>query len=155
LWGWPHDADTLAELKRVGADSNWHLAQMKVPEAWAFWTEERKQRLPAEAETPLPGADVLIGHPDTGYSDSPEVRGRYRLPGHSFLRDRDGKELDDARDDLQRVGPTGPLQFPGHGTTTASLLASGEHDASAPPEAYGVAPGARVLPLRVSRSVIH
>ena len=42
--------------------------------------------------------------------------------------------------------------FPGHGTHTASIIASGNSPDGKP---WGVAPGAKILPLRVSSSVIH
>ena len=143
LWGWPYDDATQQEIDRVREQPDWHLDQMNVRPAWDVWQQQHPGR--------VPGDGILVGHPDTGYTDHPDLTGRFQLPGHSFLQD----EID-ARDDLIDVGGVLPKQ-PGHGTATASVIASSEDDPAIAnaKEVFGVAPGARVLPLRVSRSVIH
>jgi hypothetical protein len=141
LWGWPYDRETQQRIEQLRQAADWHLTQMRVRPAWDRWRAEH----PGQA----PGAGILVGHPDTGYSDHPSVKDRFLTPGRSFLRDEHGEDIDDARDDLRVVGP-GVLQTPGHGTATASVIASDGALAI-----QGVAPGARVLPLRVSRSVVH
>jgi hypothetical protein len=148
LWGFPYERKVRDEIERLRKQHDWHLAQMRVREAWALWNE----RFP----NLLPGHDILVGHPDTGYSEHPEVRSVFKLPGRSFLRDARGIEEPSALDDLRVVGGE-LIEAPGHGTGTACVIASGERDQteSGAPEAFGVAPGSRVLPLRVSRSVIH
>jgi hypothetical protein len=150
LWGQPYDDDVEQEIARVRTDTAWHLAQLNVRDAWSVW----------RAKHPNPGRElgdgIVVGHPDTGYSDHPEVAARWKLPGRSFLRDENGNDVGDGRDDLRETGEA-IIENPGHGTATASVIASGERDqgAAGAAEVYGVAPGARVLPLRVSRSVVH
>src|SRR5215207_844977 len=148
FWGLPYRKEVRDTIEKLRQASDWHLAHMRVREAWALWNE----RFP----NLLPGHGILVGHPDTGYSEHPEVRSVFKLPGRSFLRDARGIEEPSALDDLRVVGGE-LIEAPGHGTGTACVIASGERDQteSGAPEAFGVAPGSRVLPLRVSRSVIH
>lgn len=140
LWGWPYDAATARAIAIGSRDKHWHLDHLNVRGpggAWERWREEHPGK--------VPGHGVIIGHPDTGYTKHAEISG-HLLPGQSFLGD---DSQTDGFDDLRKVG-VGVLQHPGHGTGTASVIVSAE-----PGEAFGVAPGAKVLPLRVSRSVIH
>ncbi|HUG16839.1 MAG TPA: S8 family serine peptidase, partial [Thermomicrobiales bacterium] len=138
LWGWPYDAETAARIARDSVAKDWHLTRLNVRAAWDRWRAEHPGR--------VPGDGVVVGHPDTGYTDHAEVLAHLLLPGESFLR---GEEGSDGRDDLRKTGLR-VLQHPGHGAGTASVIASAEAG-----HAFGVAPGAKVLPLRVSRSVIH
>src|SRR5688572_27978855 len=46
----------------------------------------------------------------------------------------------------------GFVHFPGHGTSTGSIIVVANNPAD---KHWGVAPGAKLLPLRVSSSVIH
>lgn len=93
----------------------------------------------ARAQFGVTGAGVRVGHPDTGYTAHPQIAGpRLRIAdGYDFVAD-----AADPRDPM-----TG--SHPGHGTATASVIFSGAADL------HGVAPGAEVVPLRVSDSVIH
>ncbi|GAA4790612.1 S8/S53 family peptidase [Lysobacter hankyongensis] len=93
----------------------------------------------ARAQFGVTGAGVRVGHPDTGYTAHPQIAGpRLRIgDGYDFVAD-----AADPRDPM-----TG--SHPGHGTATASVIFSGATDL------HGVAPGAEVVPLRVSDSVIH
>lgn len=89
------------------------------------------------------GAGVLIGHPDTGYTASPELFDGtpHRLEtarGYDYLDD------DDDPTDLDRGGP----RLFGHGTGTASVLFSGDGDV------WGVASEARLVPFRVAPSPV-
>lgn len=123
-------------------DPAWSIKVVKVFEAW--------QRFPANKE---PGADVIVGHPDTGYSEHPEIISNLLVKkGHDYVKDDE-----DAKDDLN----SGPLLFPGHGTGTSSVIVSpkdaqGNYGTSngTPIAVWGVAPGAKLIPLRVSRSVV-
>jgi len=116
----------------------WSLRAIGAPDDWGSGAGAR------------PGAGVLVGHPDTGYSDHPEIFGKIdATKGRDFLHD-DG----DARDEFERDAL---LPFPGHGTATASVLVS---DPGPQSHLYaggvtGVAPGARLVPLRISRSVVQ
>jgi thermitase len=85
------------------------------------------------------GQDVLIAHPDTGYTRHPQIRAAWRLDlGYDFVED-----AADARDPLN--GQSG-----GHGTATASVIASAVDE-----ELAGIAPRAKIVPLRVNDNVIH
>lgn len=123
-------------------DPSWSINEVKVPEAW--------KRFPPGKE---PGAQVVVGHPDTGYSTHPENVARLLTKkGQDFVKG-DG----DARDDLD----AGLLLFPGHGTGTSSVIIS-PRDAQGDfgtidgkkIAVWGVAPGAQLIPFRVSRSVV-
>ncbi len=123
-------------------DPAWSIKEVRVLEAWKLF--------PANKE---PGEEVIVGHPDTGYSEHPEIISRLLVKkGHDYVRDDA-----DAKDDLD----SGLLLFPGHGTGTSSVIVSpkdaqGDYGNSngAPIAVWGVAPGARLIPLRVSRSVV-
>ncbi|NOT87920.1 MAG: S8/S53 family peptidase [Lysobacter sp.] len=94
----------------------------------------------AQTRFGVTGAGVRIGHPDTGYTAHPQIAGpRLRIAdGYDFVDDDA-----DARDSMSGM-------HPGHGTATGSVIFS----ASAP-ELFGIAPGAELVPLRVSTAVIH
>jgi hypothetical protein len=123
-------------------DPQWSIKEIKVPEAWS--------RFPANKE---PGAQVIIGHPDTGYSEHPEILSNLLAKkGHDYV-----KNDSDAKDDLD----SGALLFPGHGTGTSSVVVSpkkaqGDFGSTngLPNAVWGVAPGAKLIPIRVSRSVV-
>ncbi|MFN2511945.1 MAG: S8 family serine peptidase [Pyrinomonadaceae bacterium] len=123
-------------------DPSWSIKEVKVLEAW--------RRFPANKE---PGEAVIVGHPDTGYSEHPEIVSRLLVKkGHDYVKDDA-----DAKDDLD----SGLLLFPGHGTGTSSVIVSpkdaqGDYGSSngKPIAVWGVAPGAKLIPLRVSRSVV-
>jgi len=123
-------------------DPAWSIREVKVSDAWRRFFAGR-----------VPGAGVVIGHPDTGYSEHPEIVTRL-LPkkGYDFV-----KEDGDPKDDLD----SGLLLFPGHGTGTSSVivspeLAQGDYGSinGKPIAVWGVAPGAKLIPVRVSRSVV-
>ncbi len=104
---------------------HWAVEQIGCREAWRRTT----------------GEGIRIGHPDTGYVDHPELAGAIGRGGYDFLEDDV-----DPHDVLTGIPPA---QFPGHGTGTASVIASRE-----PGQLIGAAPGATVLPFRIARSVI-
>jgi len=98
-----------------------------------------------------PGTGQRLGHPDTGYRPYPEIWPRNGLPV-PILAENGWDFLDDNAD------PTDDLVFlwPGHGTKTASVIVSPKGPqlvANAGAWVSGVAPGARLIPLRVTRSV--
>jgi hypothetical protein len=114
------------ELGKSTADPRWAIEQIGCPAAWERST----------------GTGVRVGHPDTGYVDHPQLLGAIE-GGYDFLEDDD-----DAHDVLTGIPP---FQFPGHGTGTASVLVSPQGGAL---DLVGAAPGARVVPFRVARSVV-
>ena len=98
----------------------------------------------ARTQFDVTGAGVRVGHPDTGYTAHPQIAGpRLRVAdGYDFVAG-----AADPRDPM-----TG--SHPGHGTATASVIFSGAADLQGG-GLHGIAPGAEVVPLRVSDSVIH
>ena len=94
----------------------------------------------AQTQFNVTGAGVRVGHPDTGYTAHPQIAGpRLRIAdGYDFVDDDP-----DPRDPM-----TG--KFPGHGTATGSVIFS-----DSAPTLFGIAPGAELVPMRVSNSVIH
>lgn len=132
---------------RTTADADWVLEFSNFREAWD----------PSAVPPPRPGSrprgeGIVVAHPDTGYTDHPELHQdtRYLVTSGRNYLERAGlltaSPSLDARDLL-----TGP--HPSHGTSTASVLMSAE----GPPDriaVYGVAPMVRVIPYRVTDFVI-
>jgi serine protease len=123
----------------ASADPEWSLKAARVLQAW--------QRFFTPGGAP-PGSGIVIGHPDTGYRPHPELRDNLLAElGYDFVRnDRD------ALDELDQ----GTLRTPGHGTSTASVIVSPRRAPEPGEQCYvsGVAPGAKIMPLRVTRSVV-
>jgi serine protease len=123
----------------------WSLELMKVPSAWQrFFPDGNKQ----------PGQGVVIGHPDTGFQPNPEI-----LPNLLIDKGFDFLDMDpDATDSLEEKPPGVLIANPGHGTGTSSVIISprGDQTPSNENEKFvsGVAPGARVMPLRITKSVV-
>jgi serine protease len=123
----------------------WSLELMKVPSAWQrFFPDGGKS----------PGEGVVIGHPDTGFQPNPEI-----LPNLLIDKGFDFLDMDpDATDPLEEKPPGILIANPGHGTGTLSVIISprGDQTPSNENEKFvsGVAPGARVIPLRITKSVV-
>lgn len=117
----------------------WALAHTCVQAAWA---------LPLPDGGKPQGENIVVGHPDTGYTRHPEFFDKDRL-----LIDR-GYDFEDGKQD-----PVDPLkgQAPGHGTATGSVIMGTVGDQSPKLEHFvsGVAPRSRLIPIRVSTSVVH
>ena len=131
------------EVVQESDDVNWCLKQLRVFEAWERYFPDRNK---------LPGDGIVIAHPDTGYTNHPEILDNLLLEkGFDFIEDDNN-----ATDELERAfGQV--INNPGHGTSTASVIISSQgKQANYPNEKYvtGVAPGAKLLPLRVSYSVV-
>lgn len=97
-----------------------------------------------------PGTGVAVGHPDTGYLEHPSIKEALLGRGFDFF-----EFASDAVDQSEK----GRLQWPGHGTRTASVIV-GRRDFSLFPEdpssirISGVAPNAQLMPLRVANRVV-
>lgn len=123
----------------------WSLELMKVPSAWQrFFPDAGKS----------PGEGVVIGHPDTGFQPNPEI-----LPNLLIDKGFDFLDMDpDATDPLEEKPPGVLIANPGHGTGTSSVIISprGDQTPSNENEKFvsGVAPGASVMPLRITQSVV-
>ena len=85
------------------------------------------------------GYGVLVAHPDTGHTRHPQIDNTRLLAEYGYnFEEGNGDPLD------RMTG-----SYPGHGTATASVIM-----ANAMP-VYGAAPQVRLIPYRVSDSVIH
>lgn len=121
---------------------DWSLAMCRIPEAW-------DHQLPSHGFGRSRGEGVVVAHPDTGYTkhheiwpaDGTDLRVLAEL-GFDFMQNK--------------PDPVDPLtgSFPGHGTGTASVIMSAVGP-SAAAFVSGAAPKAKIVPLRVSGSVIH
>lgn len=106
------------------------------------------------------GAGVRIGLPDTGYTDHPAVGvALYDLSNDRDFIDDDDDSLDPLR---RRRFPWQRFSSPGHGTASASIIAShgdpritGRRRRLKLSEIVGVAPAAEVLPLRATNSTVQ
>jgi hypothetical protein len=124
------------------AAHDWALREMRVPAAMALMRPAARG-----------GTGIVIGHPDSGYSDHPMLG----LTQLDLTRDRDViSGDDDARDPLHppRRRLFNLLPNPGHGTSTASVLV-GAGEGAAPGGFRGVAPSARLVPIRATESVVQ
>lgn len=114
------------------ADHQWSIKLCRIPEAW--------QLAVAAAGGDPQGKDILVAHPDTGFTGHPELDPPRVLAnlGFNFFE--------------EQADPTDPLtgEHPGHGTATGSVIMSGVD-----PNVAGAAPLARLVPLRVSDTVLH
>lgn len=111
----------------------WSLEQIRVPEAWDF----SENHATAKAY----GEDILIGHPDSGYRDHRELDAD-RLVTTS---DMDFIDEDDETEE--------PSENGNHGLGTATVIMSSRNQGTKP-YVTGVAPKARLMPLRVAKKTL-
>jgi hypothetical protein len=136
-------ADTRTD---VGAGSP---EQASLPDLyWAHDLIHWEAALAAMPEPVRGGVGIRIGHPDTGYTDHPNLT----LDGLDLDTDRDVIDGDDdAVDDLEQ-NPLWPLPFPGHGTSTASVMV-GHGDPAV--GIVGMLPASALVPIRATESVVQ
>lgn len=121
-------------------DPAWSLKAARITDAWAAH--------------PTRGEGILVGHPDTGYTrhfaiwSNDPAKNRLLIDEGIDYIDDDG----DGEDELQ----TDPGLFPGHGTGTASVIMATEGPVGSRAQslAGGAAPKAKLVPMRVTRTVI-
>ncbi|MDJ0655686.1 MAG: S8 family serine peptidase [Xanthomonadales bacterium] len=120
------------------SDPEWALHATRIPEAWD---------LPPNGGAKF-GKDIVVAHPDTGYTLHPEF-----IHGNRVLT---AKGFDFESDDTD---PADPLkgQAPSHGTSTGSVIMSTTGKQIPANHAFvsGVAPRAKLIPIRVSTGVVH
>lgn len=140
----PESGTSAAPLMGAVADSEWSLGPSgaNVLEAWKLFPPGS-----------VPGQGIWIGHPDTGY--------RF----HREIWMKDGPVRADLGWDFVKAGPDpvdafeeGTLKNPGHGTRTSSVIVSPrgrQLSGDSTRGVSGVAPGARLIPLRVANGVVQ
>ena len=131
-------ASSSADDPATATEFDWSLRKANVLAAWPLFGGR------------LPGAGVVVGHPDTGYTLHPELADPSRLlinAGFDFDDDDS-----DATDDLN----DGFLDNPSHGTGTGSVILSGVGAAGggSGPFVSGAAPNASLIPIRTTETVV-
>ena len=115
----------------VPESPTWALDNIRVPAAWAYSARRGHK---------TKGDGILIAQPDTGVTDHPELV-------EAIDRTR-WVDLLDGGDPIDPLQPNDPLDNPGHGTGTGSVVIS--RDAGI---VTGSAPAARLVPIRCIESV--
>lgn len=120
----------------------WHLRALKVEEAWDCFTDKG-----------TPGQGVMVAVVDTGYTDHPEILDCLtRETGQPHRVS--GVDLLDGEDPRDSLDGHPPLAFPSHGTSVASVIASRiSPSVEGNQTVDGIAPGAQILPVRVTTNV--
>lgn len=134
------------------ADTEWSLKHVRAEAAWLLLRAE--QNRPANAEA----TGVIVAHPDTGYREHPEFWNAD--PSTSpVMFDKGWNFVEDNARPFDPLIDDGAFPNPGHGTKSGSVIVSppGKQWTGGAPTDYvsGIAPGARLVPLRVHTSVIH
>jgi subtilisin family serine protease len=138
------DLPAEAGLRAADASAQ-HLPGTDAP-IWALDNIHCREAWTVAAGGAAMGAGIVIGQPDTGFTDHPE------LGGNALDLTRDWDVLrndDDAHDPLERRWWF-PLDSPGHGTSTASVIVSREQF-----RVTGAAPRATLVPMRAVKSVVQ
>jgi len=128
---------------------DWHLERISARAVWSAHRARGKE----------PGEGVTVAILDTGYTPHPELAMTpdATSPVSAWL----GWDFVDRKQDPLDPIHTGLLKAKAHGTQLASLIVSPRgaqrvgDGASQPRGVWGVAPGARVVPYRVSESVVQ
>jgi subtilisin family serine protease len=127
-----------AEVHLPGSEPHaWALDAIRCRSAW---------QLPPEPGGASQGEGITIAHPDTGYTDHRDAR----ADTFDLRRDRDFLANDDDALDPLDTFTARPLVNPGHGTSTASVLAARKVTSI-----EGVAPKTTIVPLRTIKSVVQ
>ncbi|HEX4666304.1 MAG TPA: S8 family serine peptidase [Chthoniobacterales bacterium] len=134
-------------------DCEWSLGVIRAKQAWQKAANEGR---------PARGEGILIGHPDTGYtqhlenwSKDPAKRRLLFEFGWDFWR-RDNDPTDELEWNLGSIFTAGMIGNPGHGTGTSSVIFSDEGPPAGggPKFVSGIAPAARLIPFRVAPTVV-
>ncbi|PND27621.1 S8 family serine peptidase [Sinorhizobium sp. M4_45] len=113
------------------ADPVWALTKMRIPEAWAFSEQQGR---------PARGEGILVAQPDTGITDHAELA--------DAVDPTRWADLLDGGDPVDPLVSNDPMDTPGHGTATGSVVVS-----RAGGVVTGSAPAAKLVPIRCIESV--
>ena len=139
-------ASTTAVQPAFAGPYDWHIDDRGVNAALAWSMFINKG-----ADQNLPWENVKVAHLDTGYTEHAALG--WDQGSSSFVHPDQGKDFwtgDEALD-----GPRDPFLAgsPGHGTRISATISGFDPSADGGPF-YGVAPGAQIIPFRVTDSVI-
>lgn len=138
----PRGAAAIFRPSSCSNDPFWSLRQIRARQAWDLPPPPPGKRF---------GQDIVVAHPDTGYTHHPEIWDQTPAK-RRVLADR-GYDFKD--DDPSAFDPL-KLPFGGHGTSTASVIMSDHVDATDDVvRISGVAPEAKLIPFRVANTVVH
>lgn len=146
-----------AAAKAACRNPEWNLDQMRIREAWQFLAAPSPAR--GWAGSRRPGAGIVVGQVDTGYTLHPSIKCRLDLVSAMNVLEPKNSALDTFSKGFLGVATLGffpnPLnRDPGHGTKTASLLVGDPSVVGNPAEtgwATGAAPWVRFIPVRGSK----
>lgn len=118
-----------------GTDDRWHLENINY------------NAVPAN----INGTGIRIGHPDTGWTQHPQLNfaANGSNPNYDFSADVNILDPNSASAEEAVPAATAPLHHPHHGTATGGLLVSRPDD-----RVNGLAPGATVISIRAIESVV-
>src|SRR5262249_40109117 len=122
-------AESAAAPSNCSDPNDWALTLCSVPAAWQL-------ALPSNGYGRRYGEGILIGHPDTGYTQHPEIWDPARLLA--------GAGYDFEAPDNNAQDPLSGLN-PGHGTSTASVLMSSASSEVGGVFVTGAAPAASLV----------
>ncbi|MBT8402585.1 MAG: S8/S53 family peptidase [Gemmatimonadetes bacterium] len=136
-----------APLPCAQNDERWSIESCRIDEAWALEPGPEGRRM---------GEGIVVGHPDTGYTRHPEVWDAE--PSEVRVLHERGHDFEDGDSGADDPLIEGFMKQPGHGTATSSVILSGvgAGNLTGDPQrpVTGVAPRARLIPLRVTRTVV-
>jgi len=117
-------------------DKNWSLDEIRAPAAWLLQPPPGGKKF---------GEGITVCHPDTGWSEHVD------LDASRLDLTRARNLLDSGLPNAQDPFIDCPLLHPGHGTGTGSVIVSGHESGLV----MGVAPRAKLVPIRTAKSVIQ
>ena len=118
--------------------AGWHLAAIGIDGAH-----------PAD----ITGHGVRIAHPDTGWTRHPELPLARLDLDHQFNVFNFTLSAEEPLDDAWKTGQIGTFHAH-HGTATGSMIVSTDVTATGVGDVLGVAPGARLIPIRCASAVL-
>lgn len=123
-----------SEDKQEHLPRDWHVRTVNAPAAWNLEPPSAGRRF---------GEGIRIGHPDTGWLEHDE------LDATALDLDHDYDVIDHDSDARDPMTGGGLVPSPGHGLGTGSVIVSGH----ATGVLMGIAPAARLVPIRTTTSV--
>lgn len=137
----------------VPADTahDWHMDHRgaNVIAAW----EKFSKRNPGSSE--LPWKNLLVGHLDTGYIEHEALAWNKTAtaPSSTTILNTQGRDFFEIPSDSEPKDPWIEAGFPGHGTRIDGAISGFDPRNPAHPY-YGSAPGLKIIPYRVTDSVL-